>query len=76
MPKYTMSKDGVPRMNLHATIRVTREKAAELRALAKNGQYDSLAQMLRCCLQEGIEVERRSQENESDPTYSNAGENE
>lgn len=52
--KYTRSRDGIMRVNLRATIRVTREEMADLSKLAKEEGEESLRQFLYQCLRDGI----------------------
>ena len=51
--KYTMSKDGELRMDIHATIRVTKDEYAELRKLAKEAEI-SPGEMLDLMLENGF----------------------
>lgn len=62
--KYTRSKDGAYRVNLHATMRVTREEVAAIRKVAKRAGHESLKDFLHWCLKQGYWAELDSQDNE------------
>ncbi len=62
--KYTMSKDGVKRVSLHAVLRVTPEEVAAIRKTAKRAGHDSLKDFLHWCLKQGYWSELDSQDNE------------
>lgn len=59
-----MSKDGVRRVNLRATIRVDRDELARLNALAKTAGR-KLHEFLRDSLREGIYAEQVRQEEDA-----------
>ena len=51
--KYTRSRDGEYRVNLHATMRVTREEVAEIRKWWKASGCKTLKDFLDYCLRVG-----------------------
>lgn len=62
--KYTKSRDGIMRANLHVTLRVTRD---DYQWLAKQARHHNMriADFLHVCLQEGLTAEQERADDEA-----------